>query len=99
MKRLVLSSWVVAALVVGLHLSPTHVMAQLWADVYDTGTYLNLNLDMDPGDWNTIRNDASFTINVDAMFYADGETPLLVKVKRKSAISLNGKGKPQGRCQ
>ena len=99
MKRLVLLSWVVAAMGVALHLSPTSVVAQPWANVYDTGTYLNLNLDMDPGDWNTIRNDASFTINVPAMFYADGETPLLVNVKRKSAISLNGKDKPQGRCQ
>ena len=91
MKRLVLSFWVVAALGVALHLSPTHVVAQLWADVYDTGTYLNLNLDMAPDDWSTIQNDASFTMNVPAMFYADGETELLVNVKRKPGTSLNGK--------
>ena len=66
-------------------------LAQDWPDVYDPFTLLTLNLEMDPGDWNTIRQDESFEIEVPAMFGADGEDPILVAVRRKSATPIGPK--------
>lgn len=62
-----------------------------WPGVYDPKTVLNLNLDMSNADWNTIRNDTTFDIEVPAMFWTDGEKPILISVRRKSATALGGK--------
>ncbi len=62
-----------------------------WPGVYDPQTVLNLNLDMSVSDWNTISNDTTFDIEVPAMFWADGEQPILISVRRKSATALGGK--------
>ena len=62
-----------------------------WPGVYDPQTVLNLNLDMSASDWNTISNDTTFDIEVPAMFWADGEQPILISVRRKSATALGGK--------
>ena len=62
-----------------------------WPAVYDPQTLLNLNLDMSAADWNTVKNDTSFDIEVPAMFWADGEMPILISVRRKSAAALGDK--------
>jgi hypothetical protein len=62
-----------------------------WPAVYDPKTVLNLNLDMSNADWSTVRNDTTFDIEVPAMFWADGEEPILISVRRKSATALGDK--------
>ena len=65
------------------------VHAQNWPDIFNPLELVALNLEMDPGDWNTIQNDDTFDIEVPAMFWADGEDPILVSVRRKSATPIN----------
>jgi hypothetical protein len=62
---------------------------QGWPDVFDPTLLLTLNLQMTPGDWATVQNDSSLSIEVPATFWADGEPPILVSVRRKSATPLN----------
>ena len=62
--------------------------AQGWPAVFDPLQLLTLNLEMDNSDWQTIQNDETFLIEVPAMFWADGEDPILVAVRRKSALPL-----------
>jgi len=62
-----------------------------WPAVYEPLTALSLNLYMDHGDWNTVKNDTTFDIEVPAMFWADGEEPILISVRRKSATALGQK--------
>jgi hypothetical protein len=53
---------------------------------------ITLNLEMEPGDWNTVKSDTTYDIEVPAQFWADGETaPILVSVRRKSADALGDK--------
>jgi hypothetical protein len=59
--------------------------------VYDTNRVLHLNMTMDPGDFSTIQNDTTFDIEVPTQFWADGDDPILVSVRRKSADPINGK--------
>ncbi len=66
--------------------------AQGWPGVFDPLQLLALHLDMDNADWQTIQNDESLSIEVPAMFWADGEVPILVAVRRKSADPLNSGG-------
>ena len=62
--------------------------AQNWPDLYDPLQMLRLNLDMAPADWVTIQDDLTFSIEVPAMFWKDGEVPILVAVRRKSATAI-----------
>jgi hypothetical protein len=59
--------------------------------VYDPLQLLTLNLDMEPGDWSKVKKDTTFDIEVPAMFWADGEEPILISVRRKSADRLGDK--------
>jgi hypothetical protein len=63
--------------------------AQGWPEVFEPTQLLTLNLQMTPGDWNTVQNDSSLSIEVPASFWADGEAPISVGVRRKSATPLN----------
>ncbi|MCH8316047.1 MAG: CotH kinase family protein [Planctomycetes bacterium] len=66
------------------------VYAQDWPDIFNPLELVALNLEMDPGDWNTIQNDEKFDIEVPAMFWMDGEKPILVAVRRKPGDPLGG---------
>jgi spore coat protein CotH len=59
-----------------------------WPEVFDPLQLLTLNLEMDAADWQTIQHDETFEIEVPAMFWADGEDPILISVRRKSADPL-----------
>ncbi len=59
-----------------------------WPQVFDPTVVLTLNLQLAPTDWTTVQNDTSFSIEVPAQFWADGETPILVSVRRKSDAAL-----------
>jgi spore coat protein CotH len=66
-----------------------------WPGLYDPTQLITLNLDMDPVDWDTVKADTTFDIEVPAMFWADGDldepVPKLVSVRRKSADALGDK--------
>jgi hypothetical protein len=59
-----------------------------WPQVFDPNVVLNLHLQMTGADWNTVQNDTSFSVEVPAQFWADGEAPILVSVRRKSDKAL-----------
>lgn len=59
-----------------------------WPAVYNPSVLLTLNLDMDPSDWATVQGDETLDIEVPAMFWADGDTPILISVRRKSGDPL-----------
>ncbi|MHC4673227.1 MAG: lamin tail domain-containing protein [Planctomycetota bacterium] len=77
-----------------LTLATADIYAQFgdWPDVFNPYQVLTLNLEMDPADWVTIQNDDPEDtipqIEVPAMFWADGESPILVSVRRKQGDSL-----------
>ncbi len=69
-------------------------LAQAWPDVFNPFQILSLNLQLDQQDWDTIRHDLTNEIEVPAMFWADGETPILVSVRRKSSRALPSEANP-----
>jgi hypothetical protein len=82
--------WALTALAAGLLLGAAHpAVAQSWPDVFDPGQLLTLNLTMDPGDWTTVQGDTSFSIEVPAQFWLDGEASMLISVRRKSDPALS----------
>ncbi|MCK4413097.1 MAG: CotH kinase family protein [Candidatus Eisenbacteria sp.] len=84
--RVTLLTVVTSLLSVAILLTPAH--AQGWPEIFDPLQVLTLNLEMNPLDWATIQNDETFDIEVPANFWADGEEPILVSVRRKSADPL-----------
>lgn len=75
-------------------INPTH--AQSWPEVFDTNNLMTLNLQLDPSDWDVIRYDMTFDIEVPAQFWADGEesNKLLVSVRRKSCDAMPNEDDP-----
>jgi spore coat protein CotH len=59
--------------------------------LYDPLRVLNLNLEMAPADWNTIKADMSYTQVRPAYFWADGENKLVVSVRRKPTLAQGDK--------
>src|ERR1044071_7405771 len=68
--------------------------AQAWPDVFNPFQILTLNLELAPADWDKIRRDTTNTIEVPAQFWADGEAPILVSVRRKSSRALPSESNP-----
>src|SRR5688572_1214411 len=62
--------------------------AQTWPEIFDPLVLRTINLQMSNADWQTIQNDETFDIEVPAMFWLDGEEPILVSIRRKSADPL-----------
>ncbi|MBC8406869.1 MAG: CotH kinase family protein [Planctomycetes bacterium] len=69
-------------------LAPTPQEYLQWPKLFDADRILHLELDMAPGDWNTVQTDTSYAIEVPAMFGLAGEPRKLVSVRRKSCDSL-----------
>jgi hypothetical protein len=63
-----------------------------WPSVFDPTVVLTLHLQMAGADWTTVQNDTTFSIEVPAQFWADGEAPILVSVRRKSDAALTAVG-------
>ena len=87
-------------------LAPGSARAQIadWPDVFNPLQLHSLNLEMDPVDWITIQNDDTYTIELPAFFWADGEPQLLVGVRRKKSLGVECgsrvlQGKRKGRRQ
>ncbi|MEN8205265.1 MAG: CotH kinase family protein [Pseudomonadota bacterium] len=89
MKQFTRSGRLLALVLFALSTAPAS--AYEWPGVYDPLQLLTLNLDMDPGDWSTVKNDQTLDIEVPAMFWADGEEQILVSVRRKSGDALGDK--------
>lgn len=68
--------------------------AQTWPDVFNPFQILTLNLQLSEQDWDTIRHDTTNEIEVPALFWADGESPILVSVRRKSSRALPSEADP-----
>src|SRR5688572_27559060 len=69
-------------------------LAQAWPDVFNPFQILTLNLQLSQQDWDTIRHDLTNEIEVPAQFWADGESPILVSVRRKSSRALPSEADP-----
>ena len=68
--------------------------AQAWPDVFNPFQILTLNLQLAEQDWDTIRHDTTNEIEVPAWFWAEGESPILVSVRRKSSRALPSEDNP-----
>lgn len=66
-----------------------------YPDPYDPTRLLSFDLVMDPANWELIRFDLTYDIEVPALFSAEGEAPILVSVRRKSAMALPSELNPQ----
>ena len=69
--------------------------AEAWPAIFDPLELRTLYLNLDPEDWDTVRHDLTFDIEVPAYFHAQGEDRLLVSVRRKSAFALPSEEDPQ----
>ena len=58
--------------------------APSYASLYDPLNVFNLHLEMDPADWSAVQADNTLDLEKPAFFWADGESKLLVSVRRKS---------------
>lgn len=80
-----------AAAILGAMLPLAPLAAQSapgWPAVFSPFVVRTIKLDLNPIDWDTIRHDATNTIEVPAWFRADGESALQVLVRRKSSRAL-----------
>lgn len=81
------------------------VRAQIpdWPGIFDPLTVLNLNMQTvlpdcttpDPTTWPIIQQDLTFSIEHPALFWADGETPICVSIRRKSSDTLGNPADPK----
>jgi hypothetical protein len=65
-----------------------------WPGVFHPFTVLSLHIEMNDSDWDTIRHDLTNDIEVPAQFYAEGEAPVAVTVRRKSSRALPSESNP-----
>jgi len=100
MKHL-LTIAIVAIVTVALNtiLCTSWTQAQIpdWPGIFEPTHLLTLNIQMvNPADWNVIRYDMTFDIEVPALFWADGEecNKLYVSVRRKSGDALPSETDP-----
>jgi len=70
------------------------VRAQGWPEVFEPNQFLTVNLQMSTTVWNIIRKDLTFNIQMQASFWADGESPIVVGVRRKSSSALPNETDP-----
>ena len=89
MRRIVLT--LVAALVI----RSAPAAASECLSVFDPLQVLTLNLQLSQNDWDTIRNDTTFEIEVPATFWADGESGITVSVRRKRGKAIPSEANPQ----
>ncbi len=74
-----------------------------WPGVFDPTVVLNLNLQTvlpdcttpDPAAWASVQQDSTLSMELPALFWADGETPICVSVRRKSADLLGPPADPK----
>ncbi|MCI0364541.1 MAG: CotH kinase family protein [Phycisphaerales bacterium] len=83
-RRFVAAALLAMAFVLGFFTSAQAVVPD-WPNVFDPFNLVTLNLTIDPTDWETVQNDETNDLEVPAMFWADGEAPILISVRKKSS--------------
>lgn len=78
-------------LLLGLFLIPTPSKAQNWPQIYDPLRLQIMEMYLQPADWNKIRADETFDIEVPAVIRLIGEAWMLVSVRRKSGTPVGSK--------
>lgn len=87
----------IVAVMLNTLLCANSAQAQGWPDVFDPNQLLTLNIKMvNPANWDTIRYDLTFDIEVPAWFWADGEEAdkKCVSVRRKSCDAIPNETNP-----
>ena len=79
----------------GLVVGPARAQTPEWQAVFNPFQLLSLHLELSDADWDTIRFDTTNEIEVPAQFWADGEAPILVSVRRKSSRALPSEADPR----
>lgn len=79
----------IGATIAAVLLSVSNTLAQDWPEIYEPLVLRTLNLQMSDADWQTIQHDETFDIWVPTMLWLDGEAPILVAIRRKSADALD----------
>src|SRR5688572_33444457 len=74
--------------ILGCIVASSGAHAQNWPAIYDPLVLRTLNLQMSHEDWQTIQHDETFDVWVPTMLWLDGEEPILVAIRRKSADAL-----------
>ena len=94
MSRICTHTMIGSLTVLLLSFAPSPVPAQNWQQFYDPMTLLTLNLSLSSQDWDTVRNDTTFDVEVPAQLWMTGESPILVAVRRKSGVPITASGLP-----
>ncbi|MEN8127673.1 MAG: CotH kinase family protein [Planctomycetota bacterium] len=82
-------------LLIGIAVSSAFGAIGAWPDAYAPLELRSLHVQMEnPGDWDIIRFDTTFDIEKPAYFWADGETPIYVNIRRKSCDALPSEADP-----
>ncbi len=76
--------------------SASAAFATVYPSIFDDNLLVHMHLNMTTEDWDTIVNDATFSIYKPAMMWgqvgegleADTEAPILVSIRRKSSIPI-----------
>jgi hypothetical protein len=79
---------VAATALASLFLAAVPASAQGWPEIFDPLVLRTINLQMSNEDWQTIQHDETFEIEVPTWMWLDGEAPILVSIRRKSADPL-----------
>jgi hypothetical protein len=74
-----------------LQICCAHGQVPGYESLYDPFQVLNLNFEMDPGDWSTVRNDSDYSEVRPAYFWADDENKIIVSIKRKPNVAIGDK--------
>ena len=86
----------VCAVLCGLLAPTAPAFAAECLSVFDPLQVLTLNLQLTSSDWDKIRKDTTFEIEVPATFWADGETDAItVSVRRKRGKAVPSEANPQ----
>jgi hypothetical protein len=72
---------------------PVDAVTENWPDVFDPAILRTLNIEMSEQDWDFVRRDLTETYR-SAWLSADGETPILVAIRRKSSRALPSESNP-----
>ena len=89
LRRLLIAAPIVLMVVAQTDLARGQVPG--YASLYDPLKVLSLNLEMDPADWDAIKDDDSYEIVRPAYFWADGENKIVVSAKRKPNLANGDK--------
>lgn len=92
-----IAKWLVRLLVLvgGFTILGGSAAAQEWPYVFDPYTLHTFNVEVNPDHWETIRFDQTFEFEVPALFWMDGEEPILVSIRRKSSDAWPSEADPQ----